>query len=40
MKHVPSGTYKLTAWAPRLPAVTQPVTVAEADVTINFELHR
>jgi len=40
MKHVPSGTYKLTAWAPRLPTVTQSVTVAETDVTVNFDLHR
>lgn len=40
MKHVPSGTYKLTAWAPRLPVVTQSVTVAEADVMVNFDLHR
>lgn len=40
MKHVPSGTYKVTAWAPRLPLVTQAVTVAEGDVTITFDLHR
>ena len=40
MKHVPNGTYKLTAWAPRLPPVTQSVTVAASDVTANLELHR
>lgn len=40
MKHVPSGTYKLTAWAPRQTPVTQPVTVADADVTVNIDLHR
>jgi len=40
MKHVPSGTYKVTAWAPRLPPVTQSVTVANGDVTVNFDLHR
>jgi plastocyanin len=40
MKHVPAGTYKVTAWAPRQSPVTQPVTVAEGDVTIHFDLHR
>jgi len=40
MKHVPSGTYKMTAWAPRLPPVTQSVNVAETDVTTTFDLHR
>ena len=40
MKHVPSGTYKVTAWAPREVPVTQSVTVADGDVTINFDLHR
>jgi len=40
MKHVPSGTYKVTAWAPRQTPVTQSVTVADGDVTINFDLHR
>ena len=40
MKHVPSGTYKVTAWAPRQAPITQSVTVAEGDVTINFDLHR
>ncbi len=40
MKHVPSGTYKLTAWAPREAPLTQSVTVADGDVTVNFDMHR
>ena len=40
MKHVPNGTYKLTAWAPREAPMTQPVTVADGDVTVDFDLHR
>lgn len=40
MKHVPNGTYKVTAWAPRQAPVTQSITVADADATINFDLHR
>ncbi|MDP9036235.1 MAG: carboxypeptidase regulatory-like domain-containing protein [Myxococcota bacterium] len=40
MKHVPSGSYRVTAWAPRQAPVTQPVTVADGDVTVNFDLHR
>jgi plastocyanin len=40
MKHVPSGTYRVTAWAPRQATVTQSVTVADGDVTTNFDLHR
>jgi plastocyanin len=40
MKHVPSGTYKVSAWAPRQALVTQNVTVADGDVTLNFDLHR
>jgi plastocyanin len=40
MKHVPNGTYKATAWAPRQMPTTQAVTVADGDVTINFDLHR
>jgi plastocyanin len=40
MKHVPVGTYKVTAWAPRQAPVTQSVTVAEGDVTVHFDLHR
>jgi plastocyanin len=40
MKHVPNGTYKVTAWAPRQAPVTQSVTVANGDATLNFDLHR
>jgi plastocyanin len=40
IKDVPAGTYKVTAWAPRLPPATQSVTVKDGDVTINFDLHR
>jgi hypothetical protein len=40
MKHVPVGTYRVSAWAPRLPPVTQSVTVTEGDVTATFDLHR
>jgi plastocyanin len=40
MKHVPAGTYKLTAWAPRQAPVTESVTVSDADATVNFDLHR
>jgi plastocyanin len=40
MKHVPSGTYKVTAWAPRQAPITQSVTVADVDATVNFDLHR
>jgi plastocyanin len=40
MKHVPAGTYKATAWAPRQSPVTQSVTVNDGDVTVNFDLHR
>jgi plastocyanin len=42
MKHVPNGTYHVTAWAPRQAPVTDTVTVADADadVTVNFDLHR
>jgi plastocyanin len=40
MKHVPTGTYQATAWAPRQAPVTQSVTVTEGDVTIGFDLHR
>ena len=40
MNHVPSGTYRITAWAPRQAPVTQEVTVAEGDVEIHFDLHR
>ena len=40
MKHVPTGTYKITAWAPRQTPVTQSVTVADGDVTVNLDIHR
>lgn len=40
MKHVPNGTYRVTAWAPRQAPVTETVTVADADVTVNLDLHR
>ncbi len=40
IKNVPPGTYKITAWAPRLPASTQAVTVKDGDATVTFDLHR
>ena len=40
MKHVPAGTYKVTAWAPRQEPMTQSVTVSDGDVTVHFDLHR
>jgi plastocyanin len=40
LKQVPAGTYKLTAWAPRQTPVTQSITVADGDTTVNFDLHR
>ncbi len=37
---VPPGTYKATAWSPRMTSATQSVTVgASGAVTANFELH-
>jgi plastocyanin len=39
MKHVPAGTYKVTAWAPRQAPVTQSVTVGDGDVSVHFDLH-
>ncbi len=36
---VPAGTYRVTAWSPRLPTATQSVTVGPTGVaTANFEL--
>jgi hypothetical protein len=36
---VPPGTYRVTAWSPRLPTATQSVTVGPTGVaTANFEL--
>jgi plastocyanin len=40
MKHVPSGSYRITAWAPRQKPITQDVKVADGDVEVDFELHR
>ena len=40
IKDVPPGTYKITAWAPRLPTATQSIVVGGADVTTDFALHR
>jgi plastocyanin len=40
MKHVPSGTYRITAWAPRQRPITKSVIVADGDVTVNVDIHR
>ncbi len=40
IKDVPAGTYKITAWAPRVPTVTQSVTVGATEAKADFELHR
>jgi len=40
IKDVPPGTYKITAWAPRLATLTQSIAVKDADVTADFALHR
>jgi plastocyanin len=40
IKSVPPGTYKVTAWSPRLPTETKPVDVKGGDATLDFELHR
>ncbi len=40
LKDVPVGTYRVTAWAPRMTAATQSVTVTQGSVTANFEIHR
>ncbi len=40
LKHVPPGTYKVTAWAPRQTPVTESITVTDGDATVNFDLHR
>ena len=37
---VPPGTYRVTAWSPRLQSTTKPVTVTGGAVTLNFELGR
>jgi plastocyanin len=37
---LPPGTYRVTAWGPRMQSVTQPVTVGATGVTkADFELH-
>ena len=40
IKDVPNGTYKITAWAPRLQAITQSVVVKDSDAALDFVLHR
>ena len=40
IKDVPAGTWKITAWAPRLPTVTESVTLNGPLATTDFELHR
>ena len=40
IKAVPPGTYKVTAWSPRLPTETKSVDVKGVDATLDFELHR
>lgn len=40
IKAVPPGTYKVTAWSPRLPTETKSVDVKGGDATLDFELHR
>ena len=38
--NLPPGTYKVTVWVPRLPTMTQSVTVESTGfVTANFEVH-
>jgi plastocyanin len=40
VSNLPPGTYKATAWVPRMPTVTQSVTVGTTGaVTANFEVH-
>ncbi len=40
IKDVPAGAYKITAWAPRLKPVTEPIVIKDTDVTLDFALHR
>ena len=40
MKHVPAGTYRVAAWAPRQVPITQEATVNDGDISIHFDLHR
>jgi plastocyanin len=37
---VPPGTYRVTAWSPRLKPQTQSITVADAATTLDFDLSR
>ncbi len=40
IRNVPAGTYKVTAWVPRTPTVTQSVSVGAKDIaTSDFTLH-
>jgi plastocyanin len=40
IKDVPPGSYKITAWAPRLQPITRPITLNDSDATADFALHR
>ncbi len=40
LKDVPAGTYKISAWAPRLKTTTQSVTVAGSPVTVDLAVRR
>ncbi len=40
MPGVPAGTYKVTAWGPRLVPQTQSVTVGAGDAPVHFQLSR
>ncbi len=40
LKKLPPGTYRVTAWVPRLKPLTQTVTVSTGAVTANFDLER
>lgn len=40
IRNVPAGTFKATAWVPRMPAVTRAVAVGDADVTLDFTMPR
>lgn len=37
---VPNGSYRITAWAPKLPPRTLPVRLSGGSARINFHLHR
>ncbi len=40
LRGLPPGTYRVTAWVPRLKPVTQTVSVTTGEVTANFDLER